>query len=48
MYEGSFTLPSERMNESYPKQIAHTIGMKEPPPTEDLMKGPFCFEKKLK
>ena len=36
------------MNESYPKQIAHTIGMKEPPPTEELMKGPFCFEKKLK
>ena len=45
MYEGSFTLPSDRVNEFDPKQIAPTIGMKEPPPTEELMKGPSRFEK---
>ena len=47
MYEGSFTLPSDRVNEFDPKQIAPTIGMKEPLPTEELMKGPR-FEKKVK
>ena len=45
MYEGSFTLPSDR-NTCDPKQIAPTIGMKEPPPTEELMKGPSRFDKK--
>ena len=48
MYEGSFTLPSDRINEFDPKQIAPTIGMKEPPPTEELMQGPSRFEKKVK
>ena len=47
-YEGSFTLPSDRMNEFHPKQIAPTIGMKEPPSTEELMAGPSRFEKKVK
>ena len=40
--EGSFNLPSDR-NEFDPKQIATTIGMKEPPPTEELLKGPSRF-----
>ena len=48
MYEGSFTSPSDRINKFDPKQIALTIGMKEPPPTEELMKGPSRFEKKVK
>ena len=33
-FEGSFTLPSDRMNEFDAKQISPTIGMKEPPSTE--------------
>ena len=45
MYEGSFTLPSDRLNEFDPKQIAPTIGMREPLPTEELKKGPSRFEK---
>ena len=45
VHEGSFTLPSDR-NDFDPKQIAPTIGMKEPPPTEELMKGPSRFDKK--
>lgn len=40
MFEGGFTLPSYRMNECDTKQIAPTIVMKEPLPTEELMKGP--------
>ena len=48
MYEGSFTLPSDRINEFDAKQIASTIGMKVPLPTEELMKGPSHFEKKVK
>lgn len=28
-------------------QSAHTIGMKKPPPTEELFKGPSRFEKKF-
>ena len=44
--EVSFTLPSDR-NGFDPKQIAPTLEMKEPPPTEELMKGPSCFDKKL-
>ncbi|XP_068709173.1 uncharacterized protein [Montipora foliosa] len=46
VYEGSFTLPSDR-NSFDPKQIAPTIGMKEPPPTEELLKGPSRFDKKI-
>ena len=42
--EGSFSQPSDR-NEFDPKQIAPTLGMKEPPPTEVLMKGPSRFLK---
>ena len=45
--EGSFNLPSDR-NESDPKQIATTIAMKEPPPTEELLKGPSRFLGKQK
>ncbi|KAJ7363182.1 hypothetical protein OS493_011462 [Desmophyllum pertusum] len=45
--EGSFYLPSDR-NEFDPKQIALTLGMKAPPPTEELMKGPSRFMKKAK
>ena len=45
--EGSFNLPSDR-NEFDPKQIATTIGMKEPPPTEELLKGPSRFIGKQK
>ncbi|KAJ7380581.1 hypothetical protein OS493_009048 [Desmophyllum pertusum] len=37
--EGSFSQPSDR-NKFDPKQIALTLAMKEPPPTEVLMKGP--------
>ena len=44
VYEGSFTLPSDR-NSFDPKQIAPTIGMKEPPPTKELLKGPSRFDK---
>ena len=47
-YKGSFTLPFDRMNEFDPKQIAPTIGMKEPPSTEELMAGPSRFQKKVK
>ena len=43
--EGSFSQPSDR-NEFDPKQIAPTLAMKEPPPTEVLMKGPSRFVKK--
>ena len=43
--EGSFSQPSDR-NEFDPKQIAQTLAMKEPPPTEVLMKGPSRFVKK--
>ena len=46
MYEVSFTLPSDRISKFDPKQIVPTERMKEPPPTEELMKGPFCFVKK--
>lgn len=42
--EGSFSQPSDR-NEFDPKQIAPTLAMKEPPPTEVLMKGPSRFIK---
>lgn len=45
VYEGSFTLPSDR-NSFDPKQIAPTLGIKEPPPTEELLKGPSRFDKK--
>ena len=45
--EGSFSQPSDR-NEFDPKQIAPTLAMKEPPPTEVLMKGPSRFPKKSK
>ena len=45
VYEGSFTLPSDT-NSFDPKQIAPTLGMKEPPLTEELMKGPSRFDKK--
>lgn len=41
--EGSFSQPSDRND---PKQIAPTLAMKEPPPTEVLMKGPSWFLKK--
>lgn len=37
--EGSFSQPLDR-NKFDPKQIAPTLAMKEPPPTEVLMKGP--------
>lgn len=47
-FEGSFTLPSDRMNEFDAKQISPTIGMKEPPSTEELMAGPSRFENKVK
>ena len=47
-FEGSFTLPSDRMNEFDAKQISPTIGMKEPPSTEELMAGPSRFAKKVK
>lgn len=40
--EGSFNLPSDR-NEFDPKQIATTTGLKESPPTEELLKGPLRF-----
>jgi len=40
--EGSFNMPSDR-NEFNPKQIAPTIGMRAPPPTEELLKGPSRF-----
>ena len=40
--KGSFNLPSDR-NEFDPKQIATTIGMKEPPPTEELLKKGLSF-----
>lgn len=43
--EGSFSQPSDR-NDFDPKQIAPTLAMKEPPPTEVLMKGPSRFLKK--
>lgn len=42
--EGSFSQPSYR-NEFDPKQIAPTLAMKEPSPTEVLMKGPSRFIK---
>lgn len=45
--EESFNLPSDH-NEFDPKQIATTIGMKEPPPTEELLKGPLRFIGKQK
>ena len=45
--EGTFSLPSDR-NEFDPKQIATTIGMKEPPPIEELLKGPLHFIGKQK
>ncbi|XP_015748821.1 PREDICTED: uncharacterized protein LOC107328613 [Acropora digitifera] len=45
--EGTFSQPSDR-NEFDPKQIAPTLAMKEPPPTEVLMKGPSRFLKKSK
>lgn len=45
--EGSFNLPSDR-NEFDPKEIAATIGMKDPPPTEELLKGPSRFIAKQK
>jgi len=47
MYKGSFTFPLDCMNEFDTKQISPTIGWKEPPPAEELMKGPSRFEKKL-
>jgi len=43
--EGSFSQPSDR-NEFDPQQIAATLAIKEPPPTEVLMKGPSRFVKK--
>ena len=46
LYEVSFTLPSDKINEFDPKQIAYQ-GNKGTPLTEELMKGPFCFVKKL-
>ena len=45
--EGIFNLPSDG-NEFDPKQIATTIGKKEPPPTEELLKGPLRFIGKQK
>jgi len=45
--EESFNLPSDH-NEFDPKQIATTIGMKELPPTEELLKGPSHFIGKQK
>lgn len=46
-FEGSFTQRTDD-NAFNPKQIAPTLGMKEPPPTEVLMKGPLRFEKPTK
>ena len=46
-FEGSFTQHTDD-NTFNPKQIAPTLGMKEPPPTEVLMKGPSRFEKPTK
>lgn len=46
-FEGSFTQRTDD-NAFNPKQIAPTLGMKEPPPTEVLMKGPSRFEKPTK
>ena len=36
------------VNEFNPKQIAPTLGMKEAPPTEQLLKAPSRFSMKLK
>lgn len=41
MWEHSFILPSGKVNGFHLKQIAPTTGMKEPPPTEELLKGPW-------
>lgn len=46
-FEGSFTQRTDD-NAFNPKQIAPTLGMKEPLPTEVLMKGPSRFEKPTK
>lgn len=44
-FKGSFSGRSD-VDEFNPKQIAQTIGMKEPPPTEQLMKAPSRFNMK--
>jgi len=46
-FQGSFSGPLD-VDEFDPKQIAPTLGMKEPPPTEELMKGPSRFSMKPK
>ena len=43
-FEGSFSQRTDD-NVFHPKQIAPTLGMKEAPPTEELMKGPSRLTK---
>ena len=46
-FEGSFSSRSD-VDEFNQKQIAPTLGMKEPPPTEELIKAPSRFAMKTK
>lgn len=44
-FEGSFSSKAD-VDEFDPKQIAPTLGMKAPPPPEELMKAPSRFNMK--
>lgn len=46
-FEGSFSAKSD-VDDFNPKQIAPTLAMKAPPPTEELMKAPSRFAMKPK
>ena len=46
LHRRTMYVPCDKVHDFDPKQIAPTIGMKDPPPTEELLKGPSRFEKK--